>query len=416
MNRESIVREPTSSHPGALGVVENVAPIADSTRRVFIAEPGRVPSHHREHLLKRCWRGCCGVVHWCFGFLSLIVILSVLATVPVLQFMSLGYLLDTTGRVVRSRKLRSGFIGIHKSARFGSVCVGIFLSLLPLRFASSMWYSSLLLNGESSSTSMLRLLVFALGAMAFWHICWATFRGGKLRHFLWPAPLRFWRRVREGGMYREASCRLVAVVDSLRLPYFFWLGVRGFIGASIWLFVPVSLMAVSTKAEDVGFGGLLAFVGGLLLAFVLLYLPFLQARLAVTQRFRGQFEVSVVRDQFKRAPIAYWISLLVTLLLALPLYLLKAELIPREAAWLPSLFFVAFMYPARLMVGWAVSRADKREQPRIWISRWLAKMGVLPITLIYAFIVYFTQFTSWYGSWSLYEQHAFLVPVPFLGY
>jgi hypothetical protein len=29
-------------------------------------------------------------------------------------------------------------------------------------------------------------------------------------------------------------------------------------------------------------------------------------------------------------------------------------------------------------------------------------------------IVYFTQFTSWHGVASLYEQHAFLLPVPFL--
>ena len=33
----------------------------------------------------------------------------------------------------------------------------------------------------------------------------------------------------------------------------------------------------------------------------------------------------------------------------------------------------------------------------------------------YVFIVYFTQYTSWHGVWSLYEQHSFLVPVPFLG-
>jgi hypothetical protein len=30
-------------------------------------------------------------------------------------------------------------------------------------------------------------------------------------------------------------------------------------------------------------------------------------------------------------------------------------------------------------------------------------------------IVYITQFTGWDGIWGLYEQHAFLLPVPFLG-
>ena len=40
---------------------------------------------------------------------------------------------------------------------------------------------------------------------------------------------------------------------------------------------------------------------------------------------------------------------------------------------------------------------------------------MVPAAIVYAAIVYFTQFTSWYGIASLYEQHAFLLPVPFLG-
>ena len=55
-------------------------------------------------------------------------------------------------------------------------------------------------------------------------------------------------------MYEDAANRLQIYSESLRLPYFFWLGLRGFVGASIWLFLPVSLMAVATRADDVGFG------------------------------------------------------------------------------------------------------------------------------------------------------------------
>ncbi len=40
---------------------------------------------------------------------------------------------------------------------------------------------------------------------------------------------------------------------------------------------------------------------------------------------------------------------------------------------------------------------------------------MVPVVLIYVVIAYFTQYLSWYGVWSLYEQHAFLVPAPFLG-
>ena len=40
---------------------------------------------------------------------------------------------------------------------------------------------------------------------------------------------------------------------------------------------------------------------------------------------------------------------------------------------------------------------------------------MLPVVAFYVLIVYFTQYVSWYGGLSLYEQHAFLLPVPFLG-
>jgi hypothetical protein len=127
------------------------------------------------------------------------------------------------------------------------------------------------------------------------------------------------------------------------------------------------------------------------------------------------YQVRPVRQLFVRAPIAFVFSLLVTLALALPLYSLKIELIPREAEWLPSLLFVASIWPARLAVGWAVARGRKRERPRHFVFRWFSRLSMLPVVLIYVVIVYFTQYLSWHGVWSLYEQHAFLLPVPFWG-
>jgi hypothetical protein len=97
------------------------------------------------------------------------------------------------------------------------------------------------------------------------------------------------------------------------------------------------------------------------------------------------------------------------------LYLLKIEMVPREAAWLPSLVFLAFIFPARLLTGWALGRAVPRKTPRHWFFRWTGRLAFLPAASFYVTIVFFTQYTSWNGVWSLYEQHAFLVPVPFFG-
>jgi hypothetical protein len=100
----------------------------------------------------------------------------------------------------------------------------------------------------------------------------------------------------------------------------------------------------------------------------------LQAHFAQTDRFTALFELREVRRLFLRAPLAFWFALLITLLFAVPLYLLKIELTPRELAWLPSLLFVIFIFPARILTGWAMNRALRQEQPRHWFPRWLARL------------------------------------------
>jgi hypothetical protein len=156
-------------------------------------------------------------------------------------------------------------------------------------------------------------------------------------------------------------------------------------------------------------------VGGALLAVVLVRLPFLQARFAAENRLAAMFEVRKLRLAFGRAPVAFLIALAFTLLLALPLYLLKIEIVPREAEWLPSVLFVVSIFPARLASGWALARSSRRFAPRLWLVRWASRLAMLPLVAFYVLLAYFTQYLSWYGVWSLYEQHAFLVPAPFLG-
>jgi hypothetical protein len=240
-------------------------------------------------------------------------------------------------------------------------------------------------------------------------------RGGRLRDLLVPRPIKSIRLALTPCAWTAMRDRLWDYTVSLRLPHYASLGLRGFLGALAWLAIPVTLLASASRWPAPA-TGLAALVGGLLLAIVLVHLPFLQVNLAAENRFAAMFDVAQVRRQFARAPIAHWIALVFTLALAIPLYLLKIELIPREAAWLPSLLFVASIFPARLLAGWAVGRATNRFRRRHWVFRWLSRLAMLPVVALYVLIVYFTQYLSWYGVWSLYEQHAFLVPAPFLGY
>jgi len=70
------------------------------------------------------------------------------------------------------------------------------------------------------------------------------------------------------------------------------------------------------------------------------------------------------------------------------------------------------LLPARLLTGWAVGRARRREQPRHGFFRWTGRLAMIPVVLFYVLFVYLSQYLSWNGSRGLLEQHAFLVPAP----
>ena len=354
--------------------------------------------------------GIGSILEWLFGTMVLIVGLAVLAALPVVQFLSLGYLLEAGARIARSGRVRDGFIGTRLAARVGGAVLASWLLLLPVRIVAGIAYSAQVIDAGSETARGWRFGLVVLIALTALHIAAACARGGRLRYFLWPFNI-IWllRRLWRGGYYTEARDAAWEFVTSLRLPYYFWLGFRGFVAASAWLVIPVTLLALGRTVPLVGF------IGALVLAWVLLYLPFLQMRMAVENRLAAAFELRQARREFCRAPWAYSFAFVITLALALPLYLLKIEVVPAEAAWLPSLIFIMFIFPARLLTGWALSRARRRETMRHWFFRWTGRLPFIPAALIYVLVLYFTQFTSWNGVWSLYEQHAFLVPVPFFG-
>lgn len=360
--------------------------------------------------LRATGRLIASVTQWLFGAASLVGGLAILAAIPIVQFLTLGYLLEAGGRVARTGRLRDGFIGVRKAARVGSIFLGTYLMLLPMWLLSSAATSAELIDPSGPVAQQWQTGMTILTVLMGLHIAAACARGGKLRYFLWPFNV-VWlaKRVLRGGYYTEPRDAVWDFVVSLRLPYYFWLGFRGFVGAFVWLAIPVTLLLIGRQAPIVGF------LGGLVMAIVVLYLPFLQIHFARTGRLRSMFEVRTVREQYQRAPVAFAFWFLITLAFAIPLYLLKIEMIPREAAWLPSVVFIAFIFPARLMTGWAVARADKSLGPRFFLFRWTGRPIMFAVALFYVLIVFFTQFTSWNGIGSLYlEQHVFQLPVPFM--
>lgn len=349
------------------------------------------------------------------GLISAVVTLAVISAIPVLNLLSLGYLLESSGRVARSGRLRDGFIGLSRFSALGRIALSCWVWVLPLRLLYSFWRDAELIEPGSDVAVRMRVLLALMSVGIGTHLAIACLRGGKWRHFFLPAPFQLIRILRSDIEPSRIVGSYTDHIKKMQLPYFFYLGARGFAGAALWLACPVLILMFFGNITNPGLSILGSLIGSAVLAGVCLYLPFLQTRFAMTGQFAEFFSIRATRNLFCRAPLAFWLALLVTLLFALPLYLLKIELTPNEIAWLPNLAFVLFIFPARLLLGWAVSRAERRDTRRIWVSRWAARLGVIPVAGAYAFIVWLTQYLSWHGSLSLIEQHAFLVPAPLFG-
>jgi len=350
------------------------------------------------------------VAGWCFGVASIFLGLAVIAAVPIGQFIALGYLLEASGRVAKSGRIRDGFIGVRTAARFGGVALAGFLMWLPLYFLSIQAEAARIIDPHGRIARQWEGWLAAIATLFALHAAGAMLRGGRFRHFFHPFNVP-WLIVRffRGGLYGEARDRFWNLLVGLRLPHYFWLGLRGFFGAFLWLAIPLLLLGQGHRAPAIGF------LGGCLLALVVLYVPFLQVRFARTNRLRSFREFRPLRHAFRRAPVAFALALWMHLLFAIPLYILKIEVIPRDLVFLEGLLFLLFMFPARLLGGWAYARG-RRPDPRFWMVRWLARFSALPVAIAYVLVVFLSQHLGWQGIGSLYEQHAFLLPVPFVSW
>lgn len=373
---------------------------------------GPVPAPTRPRgLFRRMFGALASAFDWMFGAIALTAGLALLSATPVAQFLCLGYLLEASGRVARTGRLRAGFVGVRKASRLGSMAIGCSLCWLPLQLLSSQAVSAELIDPGGPIARRWRVVIVMCTVLFALHVAGACARGGRIRHFLVPFgnPFRILRRLRRGGAYAAGRDAVFQFVASLRLPYYFRLGLFGFLGTMVWIALPVSLMAAGRRFAPFGL------LGALTLGLVVMPLPFLQTRFAVDGRFRSLFALGAVRRQYLRAPWAFTFAVLLTLASSIPLFLLKIQMIPHETFWLASLVFLAFTLPARTVTGWAYGRSLRREPPRHWFFRWTGRLPLLPISAIYVLVVFLSQYTAWRGIWSLYEQHAFLLPVPFLG-
>lgn len=372
--------------------------------------PEARPTGRLRRLARRSARGVARVVAGAFGLISLVVGLAVLSSIPILQLLTLGYLLESSGRVARTGRLRDGVFGVGLAGRAGGMALGALVAMVPMWVVGSYARSAAIVDPGGPIERWWRAALVAAWALTTLHLLTAFLRGGRLRHFLWPFGGPWWwrRRLREGGLYATSRDGFWEFLGRFRPAFYFRLGLVGFLGTIAWIGPPSALIAATTRFP------LLAPLGMLALACVAPVVPFVQTAYASEGRASALFGLRAVRERFRHAPWAFAFALLVLLTASIPLYLLKIEMIPREAAWLPGLVFVVFLAPARLLVGWAYARSLRRERRSHWAFRLLGRLAIVVAALVYVLVVFLSQYISWGGAWSLFEQHAFLTPAPFL--
>jgi hypothetical protein len=361
-------------------------------------------------------------LHYCLivpvRLTSLVVLLAVLSVVPILQFAVLGYLLELSARIARGKSLAESFQLLPQATRIGIAAAAIYLWTLPIQLLGYYAYLAELIEPGNPLAIRYRIGAFVVVALAFCHLGWAWLRGGNLMHYVWPQPIRFLTQIWRPRTWDLAMDRLWNFVVGLRIPSLVWLGFRGAVGALIWIAIPAVLLIATARNGETGLAAIIGTIGFLLMGWIVMYLPMLQVQFATDNRLRSMFAWRTIRQQFRNAPIAFWLGTSATLLFAIPLYLLKIEAIPKELVWLPAIFFVTLMLLAHVVTGWAMRRAINQEMGRRWwhaLTRIVCRLLALPVVFGYLFFVYLSQLTSWDGLNTWLQQHAFMVPVPFTG-
>ena len=105
----------------------------------------------------RVARGIASATEWVFGLISLVLGLSMLAALPVIRVLSLGYFLESSARVAQTGRLRDGVIGVRLAARIGCLVAAIWLALVPAWFVGSYARSAELIDPGGPTARNLRI-------------------------------------------------------------------------------------------------------------------------------------------------------------------------------------------------------------------------------------------------------------------
>ncbi|MBI1347926.1 hypothetical protein GC163_16750 [bacterium] len=366
------------------------------------------------HPLKHPLKAIGWITSLCFGLASLVLLLAVIAAIPIVNFVALGYLLEAQGRVARTGKLTYALPLLPLAPRLGGMAFGTWFWLLIVRFVADAASDARTISPESAAARGWNAFLTLLSTAVAAHLILALARGGSFWCYFRPIKnLRWmWQQWRADGYLQNAATAVRDFTRALKIPHHFRLGAVGFLGTFAWLFVPTMLFGFLRDVDKPG-QVIVTLMGAAILMPVLAWIPFLQAHYAAEQRWRAFLDWKFVRKLGARAPVGWFLTTVLLYALALPLYLFKIAAPPQDAMWFVTLIFVTTIYPAKILIGWAYAKARQRETQARWFWRWPCRLLLVPLLGIYLFLLFFTPAIGSAGRRVLFEHHALLLPTPF---
>lgn len=349
------------------------------------------------------------------GVPTLLGLLAIAASVPGLNLLALGYLLGAEGEVARVGKLRRSLPSLPAAIRIGSNLLGTLACLLPVWLLADLSADARLIAPQGTTTRLWNAALVLVSVLVAIHVGLAWSLGGSLGCFFRPIRnARRARRLRAEDTTMRAECALREFLTAIRPWHHFWLGVRGFLGTWAWLALPTALFGLGWHS-GVTWHRLLTLVAGASLVPLLAWVPFLQVRLAVEDRFSAMFEVRQVRELFRHAPLSWLAATIALYSLSIPLFLYSLRYrmgVPLHLGIWWDLTFVSILgaIPARAALGWAYHRASSRGPAWIgWI--WLSRLLLACSLGLYVWLLFHATLTHESPPWQL-EHHALVLPIP----
>ena len=371
----------------------------------------RIPNPLRQPVGAIAW-----VLQVLMGIVTLLVLLAILAAVPVLNLIALGYLLEAEGTVGRSGKLRQALPLLPIAMRIGSILLGVLACLFPVMLLADVAADARLIAPRGTATWFWLAALVVVSIVMGIHIVLALARGGSLGCFVRPLKNVLWLRgqLRSGVYWSRFKHVQRKFFAALKPWHHFSLGARGFLGTGAWLALPTALYGVWWHSNATWIR-LLTLLAGVSLVPLLAWVPMLQVRLAVENRWPAMFEVRNIHELFRRSPLSWLIAIVALYALSIPLFLYSLRLrlhVPLHLGiwWDLTFVSIACTIPARAALGWAYHRSQGREPAWFgWV--WFCRLSLAGLLAMYVWLLFYTPLTHDAQPWQL-EHHSLLLPIP----